>query len=238
MGRGRLSRKACPMTIGSIGGTARSAAASSGRNAEDPEARAEPFAPGTQRRLNGLSGRAFIELQRLHNLVPKPPRSINRALLVASIIISLVPTAIILGLIWQSAIKLPTTESTISKSETARFVDTQQASLPAAPQQTEVKPEIVLTTDSNIESKSGEDVPFHIAIHSGDALPARSNIAIRAIPPDATFSQGRPYGSSDWSLTPNQISDLRLHLPKGAPTARFSRAPRPGSISPKMRARR
>src|SRR4029077_15852803 len=81
--------------------------------------------------------------------------------------------------------------------------------------ETEVKPEIVLTTDSNIESKSGEDVPFHIAIHSGDALPARSIIAIRAIPPDATFSQGRPYGSSDWSLTPNQISDLRLHLPKG-----------------------
>src|SRR4029077_12584970 len=155
----------------------------------DPEARAEPFAPGAQRRLNGLSGRAFIEPQRLHNLVPKPPRSINRALLVASIIISLVPTAIILGLLWQGAIKLPTTESTISKSETARFVDTEQASLPAAPQiETEVKPEIVLTTDSNIESKSGEDVPFHIAIHSGDALPARSIIAIRAIPPDATFS--------------------------------------------------
>jgi hypothetical protein len=46
-------------------------------------------------------------------------------------------------------------------------------------------------------------------------LPARSIIAIRAIPEGATFSQGRSYGSSEWSLTPDEIGDLRIHLPKG-----------------------
>ena len=125
----------------------------------EPEAIAERFAPRAARSLNGLSGRAFIEPQRLQDLVPKPTRSINRALLVASMIVSLVPTAIILGLLWQGAIRLPVTESTISKSETAPLVETQQASLPAAPQvETEARPEIALTTDSRIEAKAGETV--------------------------------------------------------------------------------
>ena len=179
-----------------------------------PEAMAERFAPGTPRDLNGLSGRAFIEPQRLQDLVPKPPRSINRAFLLASMIVSLVPTAIILGLLWQGAIRLPITEGAISKSETAPFIETQQASLAAPPQvENEAKPEIALTTESRIEAKTGDDVPFNIAIHA-DTLPARSIIAIREIPPGATFSEGRPYGSSEWSLTPNEIGDLRLHLPK------------------------
>jgi Bacterial SH3 domain len=180
-----------------------------------PEAMAERFAPGAIR-PNGLSGRALIEPQRLRDLVPKPPRSSNHMLRVASMIVSLVPTAIILGLLWQGAIRLPMTESTISKSETARFVETKQASLPAVPQiETTARPEIGLTADSRIESKPGEDIPFNITIHSVEMLPARSIVAIREIPLGATFSQGRPYGSSDWSLTPNEIGDLRLHLAKG-----------------------
>jgi Bacterial SH3 domain len=179
-----------------------------------PEAMAERFAPDAPRNRNGASDRTIIEPQRLQGLVPEPRRS-NRTLLAASLIISLVPTAIILGLLWPGAIRLPVEESTISKSEKASFVETQQASLAAAPQvETEARPEIALTTDPKIEAKAGEDVPLNIAIGSVDMLPARSIIAIRAIPPGATFSQGRPYGSSEWSLTPDEIGDLRIHLPK------------------------
>jgi cytoskeletal protein RodZ len=181
-----------------------------------PEAMAERFAPDTPRNLNGASGRTIIEPQRLQGFVPEPVRSSNRALFVALLIISLVPTAIILGLLWQGAIRLPEEESTIFKEDRAPFVETQQASLAATPQvETEARPEIALTADSRIEAKPGEDVPFNIAIDSVDMLPARSIIAIRAIPPGATFSQGRPHGSSEWSLTPDEIGDLRIHLPKG-----------------------
>jgi Bacterial SH3 domain len=120
----------------------------------EPEAIAERFAPRGARSLNGLSGRAFIEPQRLQDLVPNLPRSINRALLVASMIVSLVPTAIILGLLWQGAVRLPVTESTIS--ETAPFVETQQRAAPVV--ETEAKPEIVLTTDARTEMKAGETV--------------------------------------------------------------------------------
>ena len=182
-----------------------------------PEAMAERFAPGAPRGLNGLSGRTIIEPQRLQGLVPQPARSSNRGLLVASLIVSVIPTAIILGLLWQGAIRLPGDDTTIFKEDKAPLVGTEQASLASsAPQaETEARPEIALTSEPRIEAKAGEDVPFNIAIDSVDMLPARSIIAIREIPPGATFSQGRPYGSSEWSLTPDEIGDLRLHLPKG-----------------------
>ena len=182
-----------------------------------PEAMAERFAPDTPRGLNGLSGRTIIQPQRLQGFVPQPARSSNRALLVASMIVSLIPTAIILGLLWQGAIRLPGDHTTIFKEDKAPLVGTEQASLTSsAPQaETEARPEIALTSKPRIEAKAGEDVPFSIAIDSGDMLPARSIIAIREIPPGATFSQGRPYGSSEWSLTPDEIGDLQLRLPKG-----------------------
>jgi hypothetical protein len=190
--------------------------------AAPPEAMAERFAPDAPRGRNGLSDRTIIEPQRLQDLVPERlPRS-NRALFVGLLIISLIPTAIILGLLWQGAVRFPG-ESTVLKSETAPFVELSQASLAAAPQreteaapqgETEVKPQIALNTDRRIEAKPGEEVPFNIAIDSVDMLPARSIIAIRAIPQGATFSQGRPYGSSEWSLTPDEVGDLRIHLPK------------------------
>src|SRR4029450_6889378 len=84
-----------------------------------PEAMAERFAPDTPRNLNGASGRTIIEPQRLQGFVPEPVRSSNRALFVALLIISLVPTAIILGLLWQGAIRLPEEESTIFKEDRA-----------------------------------------------------------------------------------------------------------------------
>jgi len=182
-----------------------------------PEAMAERFAPGTPRGLNGLSGRTIIQPQRQQGFVPQPARSSNRALLVASMIVSLIPTAIILGLLWQGAIRLPGDHTTIFKEDKAPRVGTEQASLTSsAPQaETEARPEIALTSKPRIEAKAGEDVPFSIAIDSVDMLPARSIIAIREIPPGATFSQGRPYGSSEWSLTPDEIGDLQLRLPKG-----------------------
>ena len=182
-----------------------------------PEAMAERFAPGTPRGLNGLSGRTIIQPQRQQGFVPQPARSSNRALLVASMIVSLIPTAIILGLLWQGAIRLPGDHTTIFKEDKAPLVGTEQASLAssAPPAETEARPEIALTSEPRIEAKAGEDVPFSIAIDSVDMLPARSIIAIREIPPGATFSQGRPYGSSEWSLTPDEIGDLQLRLPKG-----------------------
>ena len=36
------------------------------------------------------------------------------------------------------------------------------------------------------------------------------------MPEGATFSQGRPYGTAEWNLTPDEIGDLKLKLPETA----------------------
>ncbi len=62
------------------------------------------------------------------------------------------------------------------------------------------KPEIVLTAPGRIEASTGDELDFDIAIDSAEVLPARSVIAIRAMPEGATFSQGRPYGDDRMEL--------------------------------------
>jgi hypothetical protein len=88
---------------------------------------------------------------------------------------------------------------------------------PKPPAATATKaPEIALTAQSRIEAAAGDEVPFAISIDAAGALPPRSVIAIRDLPAGASFSQGRPYGASEWNLRPDEIGDLRLRLPKDA----------------------
>jgi hypothetical protein len=181
---------------------------------------AELFAPEGQKGLNQGPGRPLLEPAVIQGLMPQAAcaPSANRGLLVASILISLVPTAIILALLWQGAIRLPGSERPIIALDEDPPATSQQASVVSAPLVETVQPktDIALTAPGRIEAKAGEEVGFDIAVDSADALPARSVIAIRAMPEGATFSQGRPYGPTEWSLRPDEIGDLRLHLPKAA----------------------
>ena len=150
----------------------------------------------------------------------------GRGLLVASLLVSLVPTALILLLLWQGAIKLPVPSdapSAIEPGQAAPGPDGRRPStlamaiapaLDMAP--AEPKAEIVLTAPGRLEAMIGDELDFDIAIDSDGALPARSVIAIRAMPSGASFSQGRPYGTTEWNLRPDEIGDLHLRLPKSA----------------------
>jgi SH3 domain-containing protein len=142
-------------------------------------------------------------------------------------LVSLVPTAIILVLMWQGAIRMPGSDRAPMVFDHEQFLDSRQASVavapalliepPAAePPAVAPKADIALTAPARLAAKTGEELAFDITIDSADALPARSVIAIRAIPEGVTFSQGRPYGESEWNLTPDEIGDLKLRLPKAA----------------------
>jgi hypothetical protein len=162
----------------------------------------------------------------MQGIVPdRAPAASGRGLLIASLIVSLVPTAIILALVWQGAIRLPGNAAmplVLDPDDTPRQEEVAVAAMaavpvaPSAEAEVEVKPEIVLSTPARIEAKSGEEVAFDIAIDSADSLPARSVIAIRTMPLGAIFSQGRPYDATEWNLRPDEIGDLRLILPKDA----------------------
>jgi hypothetical protein len=188
-----------------------------------PSTMAERFAPGGQKVGADAPSRARAEMPAATRIVPEPPRlgAAGRWLLGASLLVSLVPTAIILALIWQGAIRLPQAQEMPIVLDLERHQDMKQIAaiaVPAlpAPKAAEVKakPEIALTTPARLDAKVGEEVDFDIAIDSADGLPARSVIAIRAMPEGASFSQGRPYADTEWNLRPDEIGDLKLKLPE------------------------
>ena len=87
---------------------------------------------------------------------------------------------------------------------------------PAVPVPQTAAPSAVLTAPDRIEAIAGEDVSFPIALDGTDGVPSRSVIAIRGLPQGSNFSEGRPYGGSEWNLKPDQIGDLALVLPADA----------------------
>jgi TPR repeat protein len=70
-----------------------------------------------------------------------------------------------------------------------------------------------------VQAVAGKEVPFSIEISSAAPLPPRATVTIDGMPAGATFSEGRPYGETGWTLRPDEISgDLRLRLPKAGQT--------------------
>ena len=78
--------------------------------------------------------------------------------------------------------------------------------------------EIVLSSPDTIQVNAAGETDFHLAIDATDALPPRSIVAVSGLPHGASFSEGRPYGTSGWSLRPDEIGDLQLRLP-GTPNS-------------------
>ena len=207
--------------------TERLAAEAPSRPEPTPTTMAERFAPEAQKGVAEAPSRPMIEPPPLPGFIPEPGRapSANRGLLLASMLVSLVPTAIILALLWQGAIKLPVGTRASIAFEQEQLAESEHASLAAVPSiqlepkaeaAPEAEAEIALTAPNRLVAKTGAELGFDITIDSADALPARSVIAVRAMPEGAAFSQGRPYGATEWTLTPDQIGDLRLRLPKTA----------------------
>jgi hypothetical protein len=190
-----------------------------------PTIMAERFAPEGQRAPAEGPGRATGEPPVMPVFIPQPAgaASANRWLLVASIFVSLVPTAAILALLWQGMIALPGTSRAPIVLDYDQMADSRLASVGTVPVivappavEIAVKPEIVLTAPGRLAAKPGDEIAFDVAIDSAETLPARSVIAIRALPEGAMLSQGRPYADAEWNLRPDEIGDLRLKLP---PTA-------------------
>ena len=212
-----------------------------------PTTMAERFAPEAQRVADDAAALPVSDPQAVPGLIAERARarvsSAGQGLLIAAILVSLIPTAAILALLWQGVITVPGQSDAQKFTGRAPLGATEHAAiapapvLPAPVVQATPKPEpvvapepepvvapeaeVALTAPGQIAAKSGEDVPFAIAIDSADGLPARSVIAIRALPEGATFSQGRPYGSTEWNLTPDEIGELKLRLPErvSGPTA-------------------
>jgi hypothetical protein len=123
--------------------------------------------------------------------------------------VALVPIAILLVQLWQTTVPVRWDGKTTANNPMEMPSGTgleQSVKSPSAI-------EVVLSSPDTIQVKAGNEIYFHLAIDATDALPSRSIIAVSGLPHGASFSEGRPYGATGWSLRPDEIGDLRLRLP-------------------------
>ena len=118
-----------------------------------------------------------------------------KMLIAALVVVALVPNLVIGAMFWFGKINPPA----VQPETQAPAI---QTVLPA-----------VLTSPATIEAAAGDEVGFPIALDGTDAVPPRSIIAITGLPQGSLFSDGRPYGETEWNLRTDQIGDLRLTLP-------------------------
>lgn len=182
---------------------------------------AERFAPAPPKPVHDPARRPMAE-PTVHFRSKEPRRTFpsNQGLLALLFFVSLLPAMLLLGLVWYGGLKVPDAKETVTAKGTLqdKAATSHQASLAGTAPQSPVaaKPDIKLSAPPSIEAKPGEEVALALAVASPDPLPARSFIAVRALPEGASLSKGRLYGDEEWSLAPDEIGDLALRLPPEA----------------------
>jgi hypothetical protein len=161
----------------------------------------------------------FLEPQGRTAAEPSPSAEVrakpglNRHAVVSTVVaLALIPLAMLFARLWQDNVAPHAADGAApllgwtASSTTAKTAVVQ-------PAQHEKSFEVALSSPDHIEAKAGEVIEFPMTIDATEALPARTIVAITAIPEGASFSQGRPYGVTGWTIRPNEIGDLQLHLP-------------------------
>ena len=143
----------------------------------------------------------------------KKPGLPIKGLISALVGITLFPTAILSVLLWQDMMR-PHEGGGVPPAEGLSVASTPSSTSLAQPEQGSTALEVALSSPDRIEAKTGEEIDFPIAIDATEKLPSRSVIAVSAMPDGASFSEGRPYGATGWSLRPDEIGELRFRLPE------------------------
>ena len=182
---------------------------------------AERFAPEGQKGFAAGAGQPLLEPTVIMQQGREPARGsvVNPWVLAALVVVSLIPAALLLMLLWQGGIALPKRSGAATAAidvETPAPVPQQASAVASVMDTARPEPDIALTAPLKLVAKAGEEIAFDVTLDTDEVLPSRSLIAIRTLPDGASFSQGRPYGQSEWSLRPDEIGDLRLLVPKGA----------------------
>ena len=196
-----------------------------------PSSMAERFAPEAQPATGSSGARAAqTQIPQLRatsssRIVPTQASAplVSRTLLALLVVLSLIPSLALVALHWQAhAVPawMPIPES-LSVNETAppRLDNAIVAGI--VPTETVLakrdieRPAVTLSLASGLVGHAGKQVAFPIGLDGVDRLPLRSILTIGGLPSGASLSAGRPYGETEWSLRPDEISDLSLTLPEG-----------------------
>jgi hypothetical protein len=173
--------------------------------------------------FDGPPGNRSPEASRTQFFVPESSRGAraSQALLVVLILVSLVPSVAIAAIFWLGMAGPWSGAHYANKPLEAQKASIASSPAPKTlpPKQDVERPSIGLTALNTVQAVAGKEVPFAIAINSADPLAPRTTVTIDGMPKGATFSDGRPYGETGWTLRPDEISgDLKLRLPKSGQT--------------------
>jgi hypothetical protein len=165
--------------------------------------------PGPQAGANTKPSPPKLPAAATAQVRPGFPRN---ALVSVVVVIALIPLAILFIHLWQDMLRWHAGYG-VSQAERSTTASGQAAAGSAEPKQGASTLEVALSSPDRLEATAGGEIAFPIAIDATEALPARSIVAIAALPEGASFSQGRPYGATGWTLGPDEIGDLQLRLP-------------------------
>jgi len=156
---------------------------------------------------------------------PAPERSSRSSLiLVAFALVALVPMIAFAALYSRGALSVTSLRAALGEESASQAVpEVQQASVADAvtpetilPKRDVELPSVALSVPAAIATEAGKETAFAIALDSTEMLPPRSIITIRGLPEGTSFSAGRPFGDTEWSLRPDEIGDLRVTIPMAA----------------------
>jgi hypothetical protein len=143
----------------------------------------------------------------------KGPALPIKGLISALVGVALVATAILFVVLWRGTIR-PQADGAMPPPGGLSAASTPSSTGLAQPVQGSTAPEIALSSPDRIEARAGEEIDFPMAIDATEKLPSRCVIAVSGMPDGASFSEGRPYGATGWSLRPDEIGELRFRLPE------------------------
>ena len=143
-------------------------------------------------------------------------KAFRRGFLTAAAVLIAIPSALLVAIVREELRHSQPKESTILPVHAGLPSGTEHGSA-NAPNLPSSAPEIVVTSPVKLDGIAGAEIGFAIALGATEALPARSLVAISAMPEGASFSEGRPYGMTGWTLRPDEIGELRVLLPQAKP---------------------
>jgi hypothetical protein len=196
-----------------------------------PSSMAERFAPEPQPAAGsgGLKPSPLPQLRAsASGRLSAPPRArkplVSRMLVALLTAVALIPSLALAALYWRGVLHFPEwaplPAASAGQEAAPPRPEAVTANLHAAetiqPKRGIELPAVALSLASVISAEAGKDAQFPIALDSDDRLPLRSILTIRGLPEGASFSAGRPYGRTEWSLRPDEIGDLSLTLPLAA----------------------
>ena len=189
---------------------------------------AERFAPDPQTPPTNNPERSMppesleVAARTMEPVIERSARS-SGLILTAFALVAVVPVIAFAALYSRGALSVTSAAAVLGDSDKQAPQEAQQAFAASAaepetilPKRDVELPSIALTVPGVISAQVGKESAFVIALDSSETLPPRSIITIRGLPDGTSFSAGRPFGETEWSLRPDEIGDLRVTPPSTA----------------------